>query len=46
MPQNRVFAIKFSSVYPHYVQKAERKNRTKEEVARGEGVQDPMRART
>ena len=32
MPKNRVFAIKFSSVYPLYVQKAERKNRTKEEV--------------
>ena len=32
MPPDRVFAIKFSSVYPHYVQKAERKNRTKEEV--------------
>jgi hypothetical protein len=27
-----VFAIKFSKVYPLYVQKAERKNRTKEEV--------------
>ena len=32
MPKNRVFAIKFSSVYPLYIQKAERKNRTKEEV--------------
>ena len=32
MPTNRVFAIKFSSVYPLYVQKAERKDRTKEEV--------------
>ena len=32
MPENRVFAIKFSSVYPLYVQKAERKNRTKKEV--------------
>ena len=28
----RVFAMKFSGVYPLYVQKAERKNRTKEEV--------------
>jgi hypothetical protein len=28
----RVFAMKFSNVYPLYVQKAERKNRTKEEV--------------
>ena len=27
-----IFAIKFASVYPLYVQKAERKNRTKEEV--------------
>lgn len=32
MPTNRVFAIKFSSVYPLYVQKAERKDRTKAEV--------------
>ena len=32
MPANRVFAMKFASVYPLYVQKAERKNRTKEEV--------------
>jgi hypothetical protein len=32
MPKNRVFAIKFSSVYPLYVQKAERKGRTKKEV--------------
>lgn len=32
MKQGRVFAIKFGSVYPHYVQKAERKNRTKEEL--------------
>jgi len=28
----RVFSINFSKVYPLYVQKAERKNRTKEEV--------------
>ncbi len=32
MAVNRVFAMKFASVYPLYVQKAERKNRTKEEV--------------
>ena len=31
-PKNRVFAIKFANVYPLYIQKAERKNRTKEEV--------------
>lgn len=29
---NRIFTMKFSNVYPLYVQKAERKNRTKEEV--------------
>jgi hypothetical protein len=29
---NRVFRMKFADVYPLYVQKAERKNRTKEEV--------------
>ena len=32
MPKHRIFAIKFAGVYPLYVQKAERKNRTKEEV--------------
>jgi hypothetical protein len=32
MNQNRVFAMKFAGVYPLYVQKAERKNRTKDEV--------------
>ena len=32
MPGRDIFAIKFSKVYPLYVQKAERKNRTKEEV--------------
>ena len=32
MPKNHVFGIKFAKVYPLYVQKAERKNRTREEV--------------
>jgi hypothetical protein len=32
MDVQRVFAIKFSKLYPMYIQKAERKNRTKEEV--------------
>ena len=32
MPQHQIFAMKFAKVYPLYVQKAERKNRTKEEV--------------
>ena len=34
MLKNRVFAIKFAKLYPLYVQKAERKNRTKAEVDR------------
>ena len=34
MTNDRVFAMKFAKVYPLYVQKAERKNRTKEEVDR------------
>lgn len=33
-PNNRIFTMKFSDVYPLYIQKAERKNRTKEEVDR------------
>jgi hypothetical protein len=32
MPTHRIFGMKFSGVYPLYVQKAERKNRTKDEV--------------
>jgi hypothetical protein len=32
MQKHRIFTTKFSGVYPLYVQKAERKNRTKEEV--------------
>jgi hypothetical protein len=31
-PNNRIFTMKFANVYPLYVQKAERKNRTKAEV--------------
>ncbi len=34
MAQHRVFAMAFAKVYPLYVQKAERKGRTKEEVDR------------
>ncbi len=32
MSQHRIYRMKFSGVYPLYVQKAERKNRTKDEV--------------
>src|SRR5919202_3974980 len=32
MPQHRIYRMKFSGVYLMYIQKAERKNRTKEEV--------------
>jgi len=32
MPKHHIFATRFAGVYPLYVQKAERKNRTKEEV--------------
>ena len=32
MPKHNIFAMSFARVYPLYVQKAERKNRTKEEV--------------
>ncbi len=34
MSEHRIFSTKFSSVYPLYVQKAERKGRTKDEVDR------------
>ncbi|QDT66379.1 DUF2200 domain-containing protein [Calycomorphotria hydatis] len=32
MPKHNIFTTAFAKVYPLYVQKAERKNRTKEEV--------------
>jgi hypothetical protein len=32
MPGHRIFATSFASIYPHYVTKAERKGRTREEV--------------
>ena len=32
MDNTRVFKMSFDSVYPHYIQKAEKKGRTKEEV--------------
>lgn len=32
MPKHQIFAMPFAKVYPMYVQKAERKNRTKAEV--------------
>lgn len=32
MDNDRVFRMAFASVYPHYVQKAEKKGRTKKEV--------------
>jgi hypothetical protein len=32
MAEHRIFKISFASVYPHYVAKAEKKGRTKEQV--------------
>lgn len=32
MEKHRIFTMSFASVYPHYVQKAEKKGRTKAEV--------------
>jgi len=32
MDQHRIFSTPFAKIYPLYVQKAERKQRTKEEV--------------
>jgi len=52
MAGHRIFTTKFSSVYPLYVQKAERKGRTKEDVDRvicwltgydEEGLQEKIR---
>lgn len=34
MVEHKIFGMKFAKVYPMYVAKAERKNRTKEEVDR------------
>ena len=52
MPEHRIFSMAFSSVYPLYVQKAERKGRTKDEVDRiicwltgytAQGLQDQLK---
>lgn len=32
MPKHRIFTTSFASVYPHYVTKAEKKGRTREEL--------------
>ena len=32
MDNSRVYTMSFASVYPHYIQKAEKKGRTKEEL--------------
>lgn len=32
MTKHRIYTMSFAKVYPHYIQKAERKGRTKEEV--------------
>lgn len=32
MDNTRIYRMSFASVYPHYIQKAEKKGRTKEEV--------------
>ena len=32
MKKHRIYTMSFASVYPHYVAKAEKKNRTKDEV--------------
>ena len=32
MAEHKIYKMAFSSVYPHYIHKVERKNRTKEEV--------------
>jgi len=32
LPKHRIFTTSFASVYPYYVEKAEKKGRTKEEV--------------
>lgn len=34
MKKHRIYAISFASVYPHYIAKAQKKGRTKEEVDR------------
>jgi hypothetical protein len=34
MPEHRIFAMSFAKIYPLYVQKAERKDRTRAEVDR------------
>jgi len=40
MPKHRIFTTSFAKVYPMYVQKAERKGRTRMEV--DQIVEDPL----
>ncbi|RST87934.1 DUF2200 domain-containing protein [Aquibium carbonis] len=55
MTRHRIYTMSFASVYPHYVAKAEKKGRTKEEVDRiiawltgydRDGLQTVMDAKT
>jgi len=41
---SRVLTTSFSSVYPHYVTKVEKKGRTKAEVAKGKSLDRILRA--
>ena len=43
MPRHRIFTTEFAKVYPMYVQKGERKHRTKEEVGLLTGYIYPRR---
>ena len=38
MDNHRVFKMSFAGVYPHYINKAEKKGRTKKEVDSGTAV--------
>jgi hypothetical protein len=45
MDNTRVFRMAFASVYPHYIAKAEKKGRTKDEVPQAPRINPPfMRA--
>lgn len=43
MTEHRIFGTKFSSAYPLYVQKAERKNHTQDELAKGKSLDKILR---
>ena len=44
MQRPKAYTISFAKVYPMYIQKAERKGRTKDELAKGKAMEKILRS--